>query len=83
MQQAQKLVLLVRLCGVVGGPLLGIGGLFDRFGDRDRLGDGGAAVAMFLRLIANSTAKICLHFNPRVSWSGQVQWGASGSGLTV
>ncbi len=35
------------------------------------------------RFRANSTTKICLHFSPRVSWSGQVQCGASGSGLTV
>ena len=50
MQQAQKFVLFVGLRGIVGGPLLRIGRLLDRFGDGHRLGDGRAAVTVLLPL---------------------------------
>jgi hypothetical protein len=41
MEQAQKLLFLMGLRGIVGGPILGVGGLFDGIGDRDRVGECG------------------------------------------
>ena len=64
MEQAQKLVLLMRLRSIVGGPVLRVRRLVDRFGDGDRLGHGGAAVGMFLALHREFDGKDMLALQP-------------------
>jgi hypothetical protein len=50
MQQELKFVFLMRLRGIIGGPILRVRRLVDSFGDLHRLSDGRTAIPVVLAL---------------------------------